>query len=71
MATRCGSSQPASDEKVVRDLNWVSSRMPDDIPAFNDAIVNLLTDVHPARETRMNPCESREVRASSRNGICS
>lgn len=51
------------DEKVIRDRNWVSSRMPDDIPAFNDAIVNLLTDVHPTRENRTNQSDSREMRA--------
>jgi protease I len=29
------------DEKVVRDRNWVSSRKPDDIPAFNKEILSL------------------------------
>jgi len=27
------------DEKVVRDRHWVSSRKPDDLPAFNEEIV--------------------------------
>ncbi len=31
-----------SDEKVVRDRNWVSSRKPDDIPAFNKEFITLL-----------------------------
>jgi protease I len=31
-----------SDEKVVRDRNWVSSRKPDDIPAFNKEFIALL-----------------------------
>lgn len=30
------------DEKVVVDGNWVSSRKPDDIPAFNQKLIDLL-----------------------------
>ena len=30
------------DQQVVRDGNWVSSRKPDDIPAFNQAMLELL-----------------------------
>jgi protease I len=30
-----------SDEAVVEDGNWVSSRMPDDIPKFNEAMLKL------------------------------
>jgi protease I len=33
-----------SDEKVVRDRNWVSSRKPDDIPAFNKEFITLLSE---------------------------
>ena len=29
------------DEQVVRDRNWVSSRQPSDIPAFNEALMAL------------------------------
>ncbi|MGA7791808.1 MAG: DJ-1/PfpI family protein, partial [Candidatus Acidiferrales bacterium] len=29
------------DKEVVRDRNWVSSRQPDDIPAFNHEMVAL------------------------------
>jgi len=29
------------DEEVVRDKNWVSSRQPSDIPAFNAAMIEL------------------------------
>lgn len=29
-----------TDEEVVTDGNWVSSRQPDDIPAFNDAVIS-------------------------------
>ncbi len=30
-----------TDEQVVRDKNWVSSRKPDDIPAFNEEMLAL------------------------------
>jgi protease I len=30
------------DQEVVRDGNWVSSRQPDDIPAFNREFITLL-----------------------------
>jgi protease I len=32
-----------SDEEVVRDRNWVSSRQPSDIPAFNRAMAELFS----------------------------
>lgn len=31
------------DSHVVQDRNWVSSRQPDDIPAFNQAMLNLFS----------------------------
>jgi protease I len=34
-----------TDEDVVRDRNWVTSRQPSDIPAFNRAVADLLTGV--------------------------
>jgi protease I len=33
------------DQKCIRDRNWVSSRKPDDLPAFNEEIVRTLSDV--------------------------
>jgi protease I len=33
-----------SDETVVRDANWVSSRQPDDIPQFNQAMLELFAE---------------------------
>lgn len=33
-----------SDQPVVIDNNWVSSRKPDDIPQFNDAMLNLFAE---------------------------
>ena len=32
------------DEEAVRDKNWVSSRQPSDIPAFNRAIIELFAE---------------------------
>jgi protease I len=32
------------DREVIRDGNWVSSRQPDDIPAFNREIISLFTE---------------------------
>jgi len=32
------------DEEVVRDRNWVSSRQPSDIPAFNQAMIELFSE---------------------------
>jgi protease I len=31
----------------VRDDNWVSSRQPQDIPAFNEAMLNLFSTHRP------------------------
>lgn len=33
------------DSEMLRDRNWVSSRKPDDLPAFNEAIVTLVHDI--------------------------
>jgi len=38
------------DEEVVRDRNWVSSRQPSDIPAFNQAMVDLFAEKKSAAE---------------------
>ena len=38
------------DKEVVRDGNWVSSRKPDDLPAFNREIVRLFAEA-PQRAT--------------------
>ena len=40
------------DEEVVRDSNWVSSRQPSDIPAFNRAMVELFAEKKTAREQK-------------------
>lgn len=36
------------DSEVVRDRNWVSSRKPDDIPAFNREMISLFASAAPA-----------------------
>lgn len=33
-----------TDEAVVRDRNWVSSRQPSDIPQFNQAMIDLFSE---------------------------
>ena len=38
------------DQEVVRDGNWVSSRQPSDIPAFNRAMIDLFAEKTAARE---------------------
>ena len=37
------------DKEVVRDRNWVSSRQPSDIPAFNSQMIALFAEALPAR----------------------
>jgi protease I len=37
------------DQEVVEDDNWVTSRQPDDLPAFNKAMINLFA--HSTAET--------------------
>lgn len=39
-----------SDKPIVRDENWVSSRGPQDLPKFNDAVVALLSERVPMSE---------------------
>jgi protease I len=39
------------DQQVVEDRNWVTSRQPDDIPAFNEAMLRLFSRV-PATSRR-------------------
>ncbi len=35
------------DRECVRDRNWVSSRKPDDLPAFNRESIAVLTEIRP------------------------
>ncbi len=51
------------DREVVRDGLMVSSRNPDDIPAFNDAMIRTF---HEAREARRNRPETQQARDEQR-----
>lgn len=39
------------DKEVVHDGNWISSRQPSDIPAFNKAMIKLFTDLATSKST--------------------
>jgi protease I len=39
------------DQEVVQDRNWVSSRQPDDIPAFNRSMIDLFSHKRGAGKT--------------------
>lgn len=51
------------DEKVIRDRNWVSSRKPDDLPAFNEECIKLLGEMQPGKAMRAESRDSLEVRS--------
>jgi len=40
------------DEEIVRDRNWISSRQPSDIPAFNREMIELLSEKRISSEER-------------------
>ena len=50
------------DEKVIRDRNWVSSRKPDDLPAFNEESIKLM-ESQSGKTARAEDRETRDVRA--------
>ncbi len=49
------------DEECVRDRNWVSSRKPDDLPAFNRESVRALSEARSGE--RRAAADEREMRA--------
>jgi len=51
------------DREVIRDRNWVSSRKPDDLPAFNRESVRLLNEVQSSKATRPEDHESLGARS--------
>ncbi len=53
------------DEECVRDRNWVSSRKPDDLPAFNHEIVKIVSESR-ARTGRVEQRDALDARAESR-----
>jgi protease I len=50
------------DREVIRDRNLVSSRKPDDLPAFNREIVGTISELRPAKSMTAEQREEREVR---------
>jgi protease I len=50
------------DKECIRDGNWVSSRKPDDLPAFNREIVRALEELQPAKAMRAESRDALEVR---------
>lgn len=52
------------DKEVVQDGNWISSRKPDDIPAFNDKMIEVMSQKVRA-SVRGSPDERPDVGATS------
>jgi protease I len=50
------------DREVIRDRNWVSSRKPDDLPAFNDAIAEVIAELQPGKALRAENRDALETR---------
>jgi protease I len=50
------------DTEVVRDRNWVSSRKPDDLPAFNREMLNLFSE----KREELRPGSIQTVRDEAR-----
>ena len=51
------------DSECIRDRNWVSSRKPDDLPAFNREMVKMFAEVEPAKAMKPAQREALETRA--------
>ena len=51
------------DEQCVRDRNWVSSRKPDDLPAFNAEIVKCLGSMQAGKTIQAENRDRVETRA--------
>jgi protease I len=47
------------DEECIRDRNWVSSRKPDDLPAFNRECVRLLSEARASQRVDARESEAR------------
>ncbi|MGA8809995.1 MAG: type 1 glutamine amidotransferase domain-containing protein [Thermoanaerobaculia bacterium] len=50
------------DREVIRDRNLVSSRKPDDLPAFNREMVGAIGETRPSKAAGEQQQDSREVR---------
>jgi protease I len=51
------------DKECSRDRNWVSSRKPDDLPAFNREIVNAMEEIHTGKPAQAGRRDSMEARS--------
>ena len=51
------------DDQCIRDRNWVSSRKPDDLPAFNAEIVKSLGSFQPGKTMQPENRDRTETRA--------
>jgi protease I len=49
----CNAGANWRDEEVVRDKNWVSSRQPSDIPAFNRAMIERFAEARKSSAERI------------------
>jgi protease I len=47
------------DEEVVQDKNWVSSRQPSDIPAFNRTMIELFAEQNSGQNKAGSQSERR------------
>jgi protease I len=62
------------DREVVKDGNWVTSRQPDDLPAFNRAMISLFSRsrraLHPRdnKQTHSATGFQKAIRAARKNG---
>jgi hypothetical protein len=50
------------DQETVVDGNWVSSRSPKDIPAFNEAVIDLFSQYGGGQAARFKLMSSEEER---------
>jgi len=50
------------DKECIRDANWVSSRKPDDLPAFNRESIAILSEVRPGARPETRAGESAGAR---------
>lgn len=53
------------DLEVVRDGNWVTSRSPKDLSAFNPAIIELFSEYQEANELRQQELQDLQQQYSS------
>lgn len=51
------------DKEVIRDRNWVSSRKPDDLPAFNRESIKLLSEIQPGKAMQPGAGDALGVRS--------